>query len=251
MPEDEVSRRAGQPAGVAIARVRRAAASSGRRHRATTRIEGSLDQVRCQEDQRDQHRQHDGQPLNHRIVAGIDACCRSSDARCREWRKTCFGDHGTANHSADIHRPKQRPQVEIGALRSTCRNRMMRVARPLDRAKFTYSAPSTPIMAARRLSHQDRRKAEGDGERRQEEMIEALTEIIAITADRKPAQPGGEDGEQDEADIEYRPGQSDLEHLPGSLDPPPGCCESRGDEGRGTASSTATRRADSPGEHQG
>ena len=67
------------------------------------------------------------------------------------------------------------------------------------------------MMAARRLRISTAERLSASVMRRQEEVIEILEETVAIAADRKPAQLGGEHRQQHQPDIEDRHRQADLE----------------------------------------
>ena len=111
------------------------------------RVEGGLGDVGQQEDDRDQHGEHQGEPLHDRVVAAVDALDHQpSDARDGEDR---LGHHRTADQRADAeaeqrHGRDQRVAQDVA-------EQDHRGRRPLARAKSTYSASSTSITAARRL----------------------------------------------------------------------------------------------------
>ena len=61
------------------------------------------------------------------------------------------------------------------------------------------------------VAHQHGGEAQGERQRRQEQMVEVLAKSVAVAADREPAQIRGEDREQHQPDIEDRHRQADLE----------------------------------------
>ncbi len=142
------------------------------------------------------------------IVAAVDAIDHQpADAGHGE---DGLGDDGAAEQRPEMQ-AEQRDRRDERVAQHVAAEARCDWRRPLARAKSTYSAFSTSMIGGAQIAHQHGREAERQRQRRQEEMIEVLGQGLAIAADRKPAQPGGEDGQQHEADIEDRRGQPDLE----------------------------------------